>query len=96
MESLLNWRRVIDSRLQTMRPGRPDDLRTGPGSSGNSIPVWVAWLAVSDRVPAPSNSGQTSRQYRMMAFWMCSLFSASSNTTDFGPSITADVTSSPL
>ena len=35
------------------------------------------------------------KHQRMIAFWACRRFSASSNITDCGPSITSDVTSSP-
>ena len=43
---------------------------------------------------APGRGDQTSRHQRMIAFCACSRFSASSNTTECGPSITALVTSS--
>jgi len=40
-------------------------------------------------------SGHSPRHHSRMPFWACSRFSASSQTTDCGPSITSAVTSSP-
>ena len=49
------------------------------------IDVAAEWRGVPVRVQAPGED----------AFWACRRFSASSNTTDCGPSITSAVTSSP-
>lgn len=44
----------------------------------------------------PSDSAQTPRHQRRIAFCACRRFSASSKITEFGPSMMLDVTSSPL
>ncbi len=41
------------------------------------------------------SSNLPSNKYSISAFWVCSLFSASSHTIDCGPSMTSAATSSP-
>ena len=68
---------------QSGTPGRLGLLAPRQRRSGSSA-VKAAGIA-----PMPAQA----RQWARMAFWACSRFSASSQTAERGPSITASVTS---
>src|SRR4030066_1394268 len=61
------------------------------------IPSEITPEAIAfDRSGQPSQFAFYDSSFRSNAFWTCSLFSAWSNTAEFGPSTTSAVISSPL
>lgn len=94
---------VIESYIPREAPARSSGLAS-PRFAARAAPearccaLDFAGIASSSASPANARSpvsAQAPRHQRMIAFCTCSRFSASSKTTECGPSITALVTSSP-
>ena len=69
--------------------------RTGMSVWGCVIARYVVRVGRNATLASNPSARRACRHQARMPFWACRRFSASSNTTDCGPSITSSVTSSP-
>ena len=82
-------------RRRRSPPARGSECRVGDRSCRLDIALRREIDAPRRRERVTRSSSCASRHQARMPFWACRRFSASSNTTDCGPSITSSVTSSP-